>query len=200
MKHKYITTIIITILCIMLIVVCVLLATPANAYDGDRVTTKKQDALHLAADILRVVGFKEDSDVMKALSAAWWREQEDLNIIAKTILHEANPEYCEWEHSVAVGVVILNRVESPYFHGDTVREVVAWPGQYLESYTRGFDNIPRKCYEAAKAAMDGDHDIPSDALWQAEFIQGVRVWKIFKVDTGYYSSTTYICCGVPGVN
>ena len=191
-----------SIICAILILIAlvVMMATNARAYEGERITTKRQDALHEAAEILRAAGFKDDSAPIMALSAAWWQEQEDLSIIAKTIQHEANPVYCEWEHSLAVGVVILNRVASPYFHGDTVKEVVGWPGQYLESYTYGFDEVPRLCYEAAKAVMDGDHEIPSDVYWQAEFLQGTSVWKIFRVDTGYYSSTTYICRGIPGIS
>ena len=200
MKHKYIVAMGVAILCMIFIALCVLMATPASAYDGSRITTARQDALHEAADLLRASGLREDDPAIMVLSAEWWKEWEDLNIIAKTIQHEANPEYCEWEHSLAVGVVILNRVASPYFHGDTVKEVVAWPGQYLSSYTYGFENVPRKCYEAAKAVMDGDHEIPDDVYWQAEFVQGTSIWKVFRVDTGYYSSTTYICRGIPGVS
>ena len=199
MKHKYIVAMGVAILCMIFIALCVLMATPTKAYEGERITTARQDALHDAAERLRAAGYAEDTPIIRALSAAWWEEQEALDIVAKVIAHEADPRYCEWEHSVAVGVVILNRVASPYFHGDTVKEVVAWPGQYLESYTYGFENVPRKCYEVAKTVMDGDHDVPSDVFWQAEFIQGVSVWKTFRVDTGYYSSTTYICRGIPGV-
>lgn len=195
MRHRIQLVISIICMAIIFIALCVMLASNAAAYEGEQIQTKKQVALHLAADALRAVGFKDDSDVIKALSAAWWQEWEDLNIIAKTIYNEANPEWCEWEHSVAVGVVILNRVRSEYFP-NTVKSVVAAPGQYLESYTHGFDNVPRKCYEVAKAVLDGDHDVPSDCYWQAEFVQGREVWKVFRVDTGYYSSTTYICRGV----
>lgn len=200
MRHKYIVAMAISILCILFIGLCVVMATPAKAYEGVRITTAKQDALHQAAELLRNAGFSDDSEPIRALSEAWWQEQEDLDIIAKVIQHEADPAYCEWEHSLAVGVVILNRVASPYFHGDTVKEVVAWPGQYLPSYTWGFENVPRRCYDAAKAVMDGDHDIPSDVYWQAEFPQGKEIWKIFRVDTGYYSSVTYICRGIVGVD
>ena len=190
------------VICVVIVLafLCIVLAIPTGAYEGERIQTKRQIALHEAAEMLRDAGFTDDDPAVKALSDAWWAEQEALSIIAKTIQYEANPEYCEWEHSLAVGVVILNRVASPYFHGDTVKEVVAWPGQYLESYTYEFDNVPRKCYEAAKAVIDGDHNIPADCYWQAEFLQGTSVWKVFRVDTGYYSSTTYICRGIPGVD
>ena len=195
MKHNNIVRGVTVLLALILIVFCVILATPAHAYDGDRITTARQDALHEAADILRSCGYAEDSEVIRAIQAEWRAEQEKLDIIAKVIDHEAPPEWCEWEHSVAVGVVVLNRVASPLFP-DTVREVVAAPGQYLRSYTYGFEQTPRIAYEAAAAALDGEHDVPEDCYWQDTHVQGKAIWKAFVVDTGWYRSTTYICRGV----
>ena len=197
MQHNYIVPLIVAVLALILIGLCLLLATPAHAYDGGRITTARQDALHEAADILRDCGYAEDSEVIRAIQAEWRAEQEKLDIIAKVIANEAPPEWCEWEHSVAVGVVVLNRVASPLFP-DTVREVVAAPGQYLRSYTYGFSETPRLAYEAAKAALDGDHEVPEDCFWQDTRVQGAAIWKAFTVDTGYFRSTTYICRGIPG--
>lgn len=173
----------------------VLLAVPARAYEGDRVTTARQESLHEAADILRSCGYADDSEVIRAIQAEWRAEQEKLDIIAKVIAHEAPPEWCEWDHSVAVGVVVLNRVASPLFP-NSVREVVAAPGQYLKSYTYGFTDTPRVAYEAAKAALDGEHDVPEDCYWQDTHVQGKAIWRAYTVDTGWYRSTTYICRGV----
>ena len=191
--------IVLTIVCMMVIfvAVCVILASNAKAYEGDPIWTKKQMILHYAADMLREAGFSDDSEPIKALSAEWWKEKEDLDILAKVIANEADPRYCEWEHSVSVGVVVLNRVKSEYFP-NTVREVVAAPGQYLPAYTWGFDNTPRKAYEAAKAAMDGEHEVPEDCYWQDNKIQGTSIWKSFVCDTGWFRSTTYICRGIVG--
>ena len=198
MKQKM--QILVSIICMMIIfaAMCIMLACKAHAYEMP-IRTARQDALHADADNLRALGIKDDDPMIKALSDAWWAEQEKLDIIAKVIAHEADPQWCEWEHSVAVGVVVLNRVASPYFP-NTVREVVAAPGQYLPEYTYGFDATPRLCYEVAKAAIDGDHNVPADAYWQAQFPQGRDVWKVFELDTGYFSSTTYICRGILGVS
>lgn len=195
MKHNNIVRGVTVLLALILIVFCVILATPAHAYDGERITTVRQDALHEAADILRGCGYAEDSEVIKAIQAEWRAEQERLDIIAKVIDHEAPPEWCDWEHSVAVGVVVLNRVASPLFP-NTVREVVAAPGQYLVSYTYGFTDTSRVAYEAAAAALDGDHDVPEDCYWQDTNVQGRAIWRAYTVDTGWYRSTTYICRGV----
>ena len=197
--NKHIEALLIALICILFIILCVMLAAPASAYYGERITTAKQDALHQAAETLRWEGYAEDSPEITALSAAWWEEEEALNILAKVVRYEADPQWCEWEHSVAVAVVVLNRVASPYFP-NSVKEVVAAPGQYLESYTHDFSETPRLCYEVAKAALDGDHDVPSDCYWQDCTIQGTSIWKAFTVDTGWFRSTTYICRGIPGVS
>lgn len=194
MKHKYIEAFIISIVCIIFIILCVLMATPAAAYDGDRITTARQDALHEAANILRAAGYADDSAVIQEIKAEWWAEEEALNITAKVIQNEADPAWCDWEHSVAVGAVVQNRVKSDLFP-NTTREVVAQPGQYLESYTRNFDGVSQLAYKAAKAALDGDHNVPEDAYWQDNKVQGKSIWKAFTVDTGWFHSTTYICRG-----
>ena len=182
-----------------LAIIIVIVAVPARGYEGERITTARQDELHRMADSLRLAGLSEDDPALQALSAEWWAQEEALNIIAKVVRYEADPQWCEWEHSVAVAVVILNRVNSPYFPA-SVKEVVAAPGQYLEWYTHDFNDTPRLCYEVAKAALDGDHEVPSDCYWQDCTIQGVSIWKAFHLDTGYFSSTTYICRGIPGVS
>lgn len=197
MNHNHILRRIIICMIVLFVALFVILVTPVNAYEGTRITTAKQDALHEAADLLRAAGFSDDDPAIKALSDAWWRDQEALDIIAKVVAHEADPQWCEWEHSVAVAVVVLNRVASPYFP-NTVKEVVAAPGQYLPAYTYGFENTSRLAYEAAKAAMDGEHDVPADCYWQDTHIQGTSIWKAFVCDTGWFKSTTYICRGIVG--
>lgn len=199
MKLKYIVRGAIICMIVLLCLLAVIIATPAKAYDGGRITTARQDALHHAADSLRMAGLREDDPAIRALSVEWWADQEALDIIAKVVKNEADPQWCEWEHSIAVAVVVLNRVASPYFP-DTVKDVVAAPGQYLEAYTHDFADTPRLCYEVAAAAMNGEHDVPEDCYWQDTSIQGTAIWKAFTVDTGWFRSTTYICRGIPGVD
>ena len=193
MKHKNIEALLIALLCIVFIAICILMATPATAYDGTRITTARQDALHEAADLLRAAGLPDDDLAIRALSAEWWAEEESLDILARVVMGEAGG--CPWLHQVAVAAVVVNRVNSPYFP-DTVREVVAAPGQYTTLYLTGFDKTSRQCYEAAKKALDGESGVPEDVIWQAEFRQGAEVWWISEVDTGWYKSTTYFCRGV----
>jgi len=197
MKHKNIEAFIITIVCIIFIILCVAMATPAAAYEGERITTARQDALHEAAEMLRAAGLTEDDPAIMVLSAEWWAEQEALDIVARVVQGEAGS--CPWLHQVAVAAVVVNRVASPYFP-DTVRDVVASQGQYTTLYLSGFEKTSRQCYEAAKKALDGESGVPEDVIWQAEFVQGREVWWQSDVDTGWYRSTTYFCRGIPGVS
>lgn len=180
------------IICVLVLFValCVILATPARGYEGERIWTNKQIALHDTAELLRALGYAEDSKEIRSLSAAWWAEQEALDIVARVVQGEAGG--CPWEHQVAVAAVVVNRVNSPYFP-NSVREVVAAPAQYTTLYLHDFDQTSRQCYEAAKVALDGTDDVPDDVIWQAEFVQGKEIWWISHVDTGWFSSTTYFC-------
>lgn len=181
------------ILAVLVLFMLMLMLTPAEAYEGEPVRTARQETLHEAADSLRVAGLAEDDSAIRALSAEWWVEQERLDIVARVVMGEAGN--CPWMHQVAVAAVVVNRVNSPYFP-DTVREVVAAPGQYTTLYLTGFDQTSRQCYEAAKKALDGESGVPEDVIWQAEFRQGTEVWWISNVNTGWYASTTYFCRGV----
>ena len=187
------------ILAVIIVFIFVLLLVPAEAYENEPVRTARQETLHEAADILRSYGYAEDSEVITRLKTEWWNEQERLAITAKVIQFEADPQWCEWKHSVAVGAVVVNRERSPHFP-NTIREVVAQPGQYLKSYTYDFSGVSELAYLAAKAALDGDHDVPPDAFWQDNKVQGVSIWRRFEVTTIYgFHSVTYICCGIPEV-
>lgn len=193
MEHKDILRGMIICMVILLIVLAVVMATPAGAYDGGRITTKRQDALHEAAELLRSCGLTDNDPAIAALSAEWWAEQEALDIVARVVMGEAGG--CPWEHQVAVAAVVVNRIHSPLFP-NTAREVVAQPGQYTPMYLDWFDHTTRVCYEAAKVALDGTDDVPDDVIWQAEFPQGAEIWWISRVNTGWFASTTYFCRGV----
>ena len=190
MRHNNIIRGIIICMVVLLCALAVVLATPVGAYEGTRITTERQEALHRAADILRSYGIPDDDPAIRTLSDAWWQEQEALDIIARVVQGEAGN--CPWDHQVAVAAVVVNRINSPLFP-DTAREVVAQPWQYTTLYLTGFDNTTRTCYEAAKTALDGTDDVPDDIVWQAEFVQGREIWWRSEVDTGWYHSVTYFC-------
>lgn len=162
------------------------------------IRTDRQKALHEAAEILRSVGYEDESAPIRALSEEWFAEQHDLDIIAKVIDGEA--PYCPREHQVAVGAVVLNRVEDERFPS-TVEEVVGQTSiingrlvaQYSPTYCYGFGGILRTSYEAAAQAMNGEHEVPSDIVWQANFPQGRETWWTSYVRTEGFESVTYFC-------
>lgn len=158
--------------------------------DYTPVRTARQTALHEAADILRAAGFTDDGPEILTLSAAWWREKDDLDVIARVVYGEARG--CPREHQIAVAAVVVNRVNDPRFPS-TVREVVAAPKQYTTAYLTGFESTTWECYEAARIALDGESGVPEDVVWQANFPQGVETWWVSYIDTGWFSSTTWFC-------
>lgn len=190
MNRKQLHYAVVMVLVIVIALIAIALAIPVHGCADMPIRTARQNALHEAADILRQAGFKEDSEPIKALQAAWAKEQEDLDIVARVVMGEAGN--CPFDHQVAVACVVVNRVNSPLFP-NSVREVVAAPRQYTTAYLSGFDKTTRICYEAAKIALDGTDDVPDDVIWQAEFIQGKEIWWISTVDTGWFRSTTYFC-------
>ena len=173
-----------------LVILAAALALGAAKATEQPVRTAKQNALHEAAEMLRAAGYTDEDAPVRALSEAWWEEQHKLDVLARVIDGEARD--CPWDHRVAVGVAVLNRVADERFP-DTIDAVVAQPYQYSIAYLSGFSRTARGSYEAAAAALDGRHNVPPDVVWQAQFPQGNSIWWISEVDTGWYASTTYFC-------
>lgn len=116
----------------------------------------------------------------------------DLSILANVIAGEA--PYCPQEHQIAVAAVVLNRVSDDRFP-DTVAGVVGQEGQYSAEYLEPRDEWPEGCLEAARMTLAGEHDVPPDVIYQANFEQGTETWWISEVNTGWWRSTTYFCRG-----
>ena len=113
----------------------------------------------------------------------------DLDILANVVAGEALN--CPLDHQIAVAAVVMNRVADPRFP-NSVAEVVGQEGQYSESYLTG--TAPESCYKAAEIAYNGESDVPSTVVYQANFPQG-EVWWRSDIDTGWFRSSTYFCKG-----
>ncbi|TCX53870.1 cell wall hydrolase [Dehalobacter sp. 14DCB1] len=91
------------------------------------------------------------SDISRSSRTVY--DQEDVMLLAKIIYAEARGE--SFEGQVAVGAVVLNRVESPKFP-DTIREVIYQPGQFSAVLDRQIELTPGdEAYQAALAALEG---------------------------------------------
>ena len=190
-------------ICLAVIVIALLLIllTPVKASAAYGITTARQDELHEAADVLRSLGYADDSEVIARIQAAWWEEDDALNIIAKVIKNEApgippDEQWCPLWHQATVGQIIVNRVNDPRFQANTVREVVSAPKQYSLAYCSNFDGIEQHYYEMARLILDGEaaklYEIPEDVIFHDNQAHG-PIWKTSYINTGHFASTTYFC-------
>lgn len=180
MKHKAITAMLITLVCILLVTVFVLLATPVQAVNA------RQAALHQAAELLRAAGFKNDDPAIRALSAAWWREQspsyneEDVIALAKTAYGEYRltdtPEQ-KMQCAAVMWCVIWHKEKGAAAgFADTIAECCAIPGHFFgysasNPVTPELDAMARDVlaryarYKAGASLEDAGCVLPQDYLF-----------------------------------
>ena len=124
---------------------------------------------------------------------------DELYCMAVAIYNEAGSNVCTDQHREYVGYVILNRVNDSRYP-DTIRDVLEQPGQYEGLGTKGVhfakrasNNTESKALERAwstaqKVLENRDNiPIPSNVVFQAEFKQGVSVYK--KIGNTYFCSS-----------
>ncbi len=76
---------------------------------------------------------------------------EDVELLARVINAEAYDE--PYEGKVAVGAVIMNRLRSPRFQGDTIREIIYAKGQFMVVWNGLIDRLPMQA-DSRRAALD----------------------------------------------
>ena len=112
--------------------------------------------------------------------------QSDLEQLAALIYAEGgSSSWVSWEHCLAIGSVVMNRVVLPNW-GDTVHDVIWREGQYPA--TRSNTTYNERSYEAALYVLENGPT--SDAVYQANFPQGIQTIAVYDYP-GH--STTYIC-------
>lgn len=124
----------------------------------------------------------------------WWTNEE-LDMLAAVIFYEAGSDDCSDRHQQLVAQVVLNRVASDKFP-DTIYDVITQqnPTQY-STYKLVLKNmgnkdvIPQRCYDNALKVLNDEVDCPDNILWQANFIQGSKIYETHR--TSY--SITYFC-------
>ena len=90
----------------------------------------------------------------------------DLDLLASIIYCEAGGE--SYEGQVAVGAVVLNRMESELYPDD-MTDVIYQSGQFTPAMTGWLDEVrasgvPDYCYDAAQAALNGENPV-GDCLY-----------------------------------
>lgn len=112
---------------------------------------------------------------------------DDLYCMAAVIYTEAGGDKFSNECRMMVGCVVLNRVNNSRYP-DTIRGVLTQSGQYSNYSYKGV-HFPKRAqykseahaveraYECAKIVLNGGFIIPSNVVYQAEFIQGSGIYK-----------------------
>lgn len=98
--------------------------------------------------------------------------EKDLYLLSHLINAEAGSNWCSDDLMRYVGSVALNRVEHFAFP-NTLEEVIYQPGQYSCLWDGNFEKEPSdRAVRIAKELLDNGSVLPSDVVFQAEFIQG----------------------------
>ena len=111
--------------------------------------------------------------------------EEELEMLALVIYQEAGGDACSDETRLAVGTVVMNRVEHPQFP-DTIEAVLTQEGQYGRLYWTGLvwadrASLPEeahaveRAYECAEKILTGHRSFDADVIWQAGFEQGSEI-------------------------
>jgi hypothetical protein len=161
-------------------------------------TTAQQERIHNDADILRGLGFADDSEPITALTAAWWGEENNAEMLTTLVYNEAG--CCTNEHMEWVAQTALNRVADERFP-NTLYDVLVQRGQYHPDYAnfasrlwakaRVDEALYLRCRTAAEKALNGETFCPTNVVWQANFKQGKGVEKAFYSEV--CRNYTYFC-------
>lgn len=103
----------------------------------------------------------EDTGEVRAVAS-----DSDLDLLASIIYCEAGGE--SYEGQVAVGAVVLNRMDSSLYPDD-MTDVIYQSGQFTPAMTGWLDQVresgvPDYCYDAAQAALNGENPV-GDCLY-----------------------------------
>lgn len=112
----------------------------------------------------------------------------DLYVLSHIISAESGN--CSEDMMIAVGSVVLNRVEDERFPS-TIEEVVFQPGQYSPTWNGTYYNEPTdEAVEVAEMLLTDGSQIDESVVWQAEFVQGVGIYEVIESPWG---SKMYFC-------
>lgn len=102
--------------------------------------------------------------------------EEDLLLLAKIIEIEAGHE--PYEGQLAVGSVIMNRVESDRFP-DTVREVIHQPGQFPPVHNGALEKTEpgELALKAAEAVLSGENNVEGALYFYNPKVTSGSFWK-----------------------
>lgn len=101
--------------------------------------------------------------------------EQDIELLAKIIMHECGAEWCGDEMKYNTGYVVLNRVASDDFP-DTIYDVIYQPGQYSGVSCIETLEYSDHVYEIAEDIILNGVQIPENVVYQANFVQGSGIY------------------------
>lgn len=203
-KTKIITILIILLLCAVLFI-CGFSARAQATHIAPiiSISTQEQNQMqimaHTLAETARAIGFAEDSEIIVEAKRIWWREVEDIKILANTVYYEAHD--CTDRHQQLVAQVVLNRVNDIRFPND-IKSVVTAPKQYQQFYVNNLPNYGdcseemQRCFNNALEAFFGFVDCPSNVIFQSGYSDlGTKNYETIIFESPWFKSTTYFNYG-----
>lgn len=107
----------------------------------------------------------------------------DLYVLSHVIYGEASG--CSWDMLIAVGSVVLNRVNDSRYPS-TIADVVFQEGQYsCQSGGEFYSGTDDACTEAAIYLLEYGSQLPSYVVYQSQFVQGEGIYMTI--------GNTYFC-------
>ena len=110
--------------------------------------------------------------------------EEELDLLARLIFSEAGSDWCSDKMQQYVGSVVLNRIQSAYFPNN-MYDVIYQRGQYSVVNNGAINKTPNeRAYEVAKYLLINGSVLPSNVIFQSQFIQGDGIYE--KVQNMYF--------------
>lgn len=118
--------------------------------------------------------------------------EEDLDLLSRLITAEMGASWVPDEIQLYVGSVVLNRLHSDLYPGETIYEVIYQDGQYSPTWTGAINNTPdERTIENAKRLLTDGSILPENVVFQANFKQGDGVYYEYYDEV--LGTTTYFC-------
>lgn len=134
----------------------------------------------------------EDSVVEEPIVEDPPYSEEDLDLLSRLITAEMGASWVSDEIQLYVGSVVLNRLHSDLYPGETIYEVIYQDGQYSPTWTGAINNTPdERTIENAKKLLTDGSILPENVVFQANFKQGDGVYCEYYDEV--LGTTTYFC-------
>lgn len=118
--------------------------------------------------------------------------EEDLDLLSRLLTAEMGSSWVPDVVQLYVGSVVLNRMASDLFPGETLYDVIYQPGQYSPTWSGAINNTPdERTIENAKRLLTDGSILPENVVFQANFKQGDGVYCEYYDEV--LGTTTYFC-------